>query len=226
MRVLFAFAICCGCSFLVETSDLSGGTRDAAIPQNCDADACLTDTRVLKLASLAPCSKETTDKLGCRARISEACRALDACCFRGGYGPLDFPNADEATVVCFTEPAYTAPVSELTSASAKCLSTALASRDCDAAAHLSAKKRGDGTAILQSASGDTVTLIGIDAGALEIQTITWAELTMLDPGCTAANIDKQACTTAVQRRCVNDSYTAGYGPVAQSASDVTIVCYF
>jgi hypothetical protein len=214
-----------GCSLAVETSDLSGGTRDAT-PQNCDTDFCETETRVLKLASISPCSRETTDKLGCRARIAEACRALDACCFHGGYGPLDFPNADEATVVCFTEQTYTAPVSELTTASAKCLASALASRDCDAAAHLSASKRGDGTAVLQSVSGDSATLIGIDADFLDVATIPWADLTTLDPGCTLANIDKQACTTAVQRKCVNDGSTAGYGPVASTATTATIACYF
>lgn len=222
------------CSFAVDTSDLSGGTRDAGsdtkvsdtgTADTCVPENCLTDTKVVKLANIAPCSKETTDKLACRTKIAETCRTLDPCCFHGGYGPLDFPNAEEATIVCFNENTYTAPVTELTSASSKCLATALASRDCDGAAHLSAAKRGDGTAVLQSSTGDTATLIGIDADSIEVQMLPWSDLTALDPGCTLANIDKQACTTAVQRKCVADSYTAGYGPVASSATEVTIVCY-
>lgn len=225
MRGLLFIVLLSGCSAIVDTSDLSGGApRDAGLPPGCQRDLCADDTLVVKLAGIAPCTTETTDKLGCRAKIAEACRALDACCYRGGYGPLDFPNADEATIVCLFEDAYTAPITELTSASSKCLSTALASRDCDAAAHLSAKKRGEGTAILQSVSGDNATLIAIGMDSLDVQTLPWSELTMLNAACTPANIDKQACNTAAQRRCANDSYTAGYGPVASTATEVTIVC--
>lgn len=213
-----------GCTALIETSDLSGGTRDAG---TCDRELCVTDTTVLKLADIAACTRDTSDKLACRTQIAAACRALDTCCYRGGYGPLEFPNAEQATVLCLTEESYTAPVTELTTASAKCLTSALASRDCDAAAHIAAKRRGNGTSILQSVSGDSATLIGLDEGTIEVLTIPFGDLTTHDPACTALTVDKQACTTAVQRYCANESSsTAGYGPVATTATTATVVCIF
>lgn len=224
MLLLLSLLSLGGCTALVETGDLSGGTRDVG---TCDRDLCVTDTTVLKLADIAACTRETSDKLACRTQIAAACRALNPCCNRGGYGPLDFPNADQVTVLCLTEESYTSPVTELTTASAKCLTSALASRDCDGAAHIAAKRRGHGTSILQSVSGDTATLIGLDEGTIDLLTIPFGDLTTHDPACTALNIDKQACTTAVQRYCANaSSSTAGYGPVASTATTATIACIF
>lgn len=236
MRAALLFALLSGCSLITETDDLSGGARDSGVPatdttpggETCDPEACVSDVAVMKLADLAPCSRDTTDKLGCRAKITAACKALDPCCYKGGYGPVDFPNAAEATVLCLHEAPYTAPVTELTMANTKCLSSALGSRECDGAAHTSSKKRGHGTAILQSTSGDNATLIGIDGGSVETATVPWSELTKLDPGCTAAAVESQACTTAVQRHCTTsaDLFTAGYGPVSWTATDATVVCFY
>jgi hypothetical protein len=227
------------CSLAVDTSELSGGTRAAVTDSAPAADAatdtgtcvpeeCAADLKTVSLADIAPCSAATTDKLGCRAKVAERCRALDPCCFHGGYGPVELPNATTATIICFIDDTYEAPVSEVTSANPKCLASALASRECDIAAHTSAKKRGHGTGIVQKVDGANATLLGVDNASVDMQTTPWSELTKLDAGCTLANIDTLACTRAVQRFCTtgvdNEGNVGGYGPVAYDASDATVVC--
>lgn len=238
MRAALATLLLAGCSLITETSDLARGTRDSAVPTDtgvpgpdtCDPTACISDVRVMKLADIAPCSATGAgDKLLCRQKVAAACKTLDPCCFKGGYGPVELPNASEATVYCFTEPTYTAPFSELTAANSKCLASAPASRECDRAAHASSAKRGNGSAILQSISGDTATLIALEPGTPTEERTTWAELTKLDPGCTLAAVESQACTIAAQRFCVGlpeADYVFGYGPVVWDATNVTIACIF
>lgn len=239
MRALgvLVVALLCACSFAVDTSDLSGGNRpatDSGSPGDsstdsatCNPEDCLSDVQTVPLADIAPCSATTTDKVGCRAKVAERCKAINPCCFHGGYGPVELPNATTATIVCLIDAAYDAPVTELTNENAKCLTSALASRECDVAAHASAKKRGHGTGILQKSDGTTATLLGIDNGGVDVQTATWADLATHDPGCTLADVESFACTRAVQRFCTtgdNESNLGGYGPVLFSTTDATVVC--
>jgi hypothetical protein len=227
------------CSLAVDTDNLAGGTRDAAaagdtagsdgaVPDTstCNPDDCEGDDAVVvKLADIAPCSSETTDKLGCRKKVSDACRAKDPCCFTGGYGPVAFPNATEATIICLSEPTYDAPLSEILAAAPGCASSALASRACDNAVHVSAKTRGQGSGVLQHATGDTATVIGLELA--EETDINWSDLTSINPGCTAANVEKQACTSAVQTYCTTgdfEGYVIGNGPIKWTSSSVTVVC--
>jgi len=236
LPLLFALS---SCSFAVDTDDLAGGTRptsDASTSADtggsdsttCNPDKCSgDDALVVPLAELAPCATETADKIGCRKKVSETCRAKNPCCFTGGYGPVAFPNPSEATILCFTEPTYDAPVSEIVGAAAGCTSSALASRACDNAVHASAKKRGKGTGVLQKTTGDTATVVGIET-ADETPDVPWADLAKLDPACTTANVEKQACTTAVQLYCTTgdfDGYLGGIGPLTWTASAVTVVCF-
>jgi len=235
MRSLWLAALLLSsCSLTVETDDLSGGApRDAAVdtPDTCDESSCWSETAVMKLADLAPCSRTGGDTLACRAKIAERCRALDPCCYHGGFGPLEFPNDAEATVLCLSPASWVAPLSELTTANAKCTSSTLGSRACDAAAHASSKKRGKDSAVLQSGSGDSVAMIGLDADEIELRTtVPWTELTKLEPACTLATVDQQACSIAVHRLCTappdGDSNIAGFGPVEWDTANVTVVCLF
>ncbi len=229
------------CSLAVDTSDLAGGvaprTDSGVSPTDsssdtgasCNPDNCLADDSVVvKLADIAPCTAETTDKIGCRAKVSAACKAKNPCCFKGGYGPVAFPNAAEATILCFIEDTYNAPVSEILAAGSGCTASALASRACDNAVHASAKKRGDGTGILQTVTADTATVLGIEV-AEEAPDVTWAELAALDPGCASmADAEKQACTNAVQLYCTSgewDGYLGGIGPLSWTASTLKAVCF-
>ncbi len=237
MRAALAVALLSGCSLVTDTSDLAGGVRDGGVDgapadtsppgDTCVPDECASDLHVVKLADIAPCSASTTDNLGCRGKIAAACKALNPCCYKGGYGPLDFPNAAEAAIYCLIEAPYTAPFSELTAANGSCVATAPASRECDRAAHLSSLKRGHSTAILQSVSGANALLIGQDTGVATEVTATWGDLAKHDPGCTLATLESQACTTAVHRFCLaqpDTDYLFGYGPVAWTMTGATVAC--
>jgi hypothetical protein len=239
MRAALALVLLAGCSLITETSDLASGTRatpttDTGVvtpdADTCNPDDCISDIAVVKLAEIAPCSAAgATDNLACRQRVAAACKALNPCCYKGGYGPVDFPNPAEATVYCLTEASYTAPFAELTTANPKCLASAAASRECDRAAHVSSIKRGNGTAILQSATTDTATLIALESGVPTEEKTTWGELTKLEPGCTFATLESQACTIAAHRFCValpDSDYLFGYGPILWTSTDVTIACVF
>lgn len=237
MRASLALILCLGCSLVTETGDLAGGTRDGGADSatadtnadTCVPEDCIGDLHVVKLAELAPCSATTegADKLACRAKIAAACRALNPCCYKGGYGPLEFPNPAEAAIYCLYEPTYVAPFSELTAQNAKCVSTDAASRECDKAAHLSSLKRGHSSAVLQSVSGADATLIGLESGASDELSVPWAELTKLEPSCTLTAVESQACTVAVHRYCLaqpDGDYVFGYGPIDWTATDAKVLC--
>jgi hypothetical protein len=226
------------CSLAVDTSDLSGGARPDTGVSNpdtaptdtgtCDPAECFDDQLVVKLADIAPCSAETADKVGCRAKVAAACKSKDPCCYKGGYGPVAFPNAAEATILCFIEDPYEVPLTEIFGAASGCTSSALASRACDNAVHASAKKRGNGTGVLQTTATDKATVIGIEL-VDEVTDVTWSELTALDSGCTMASAEKQACTNAVQLYCTSgelfEGYLGGIGPLSWTASTATVVCF-
>lgn len=220
-----------GCSLTVDTDGLTGGAaRDSGTPpvDACDPLECFSDTHVIARADAAACTGG--DAVACRTQIAARCKALDPCCYKGGYGPLELPNATEMTVLCLADPTYTAPLSELTAADARCTASTLGSRACDVAAHLSAKKRGHGTAVIQGLVGDAVTLVGVQSENADVLDVSWSDLGALDAGCTAANVDQQACTTAVHRYCTSppdyDTGTAGIGPVGWTATTVTVACLY
>lgn len=228
-----AVALLAGCSFTIDTSDLAGGAprSDAGTDApSCDKTKCgPPQGKVVPLASIAPCTNETTDTAGCRAKIHDACVAADPCCFTGGFGPVDFPNAEEATIMCLVSDTYTAPLSEFVVAGTPCAAASqLGSRACDAAVHASATKRGLSSALYQTNDGKNATVIGFPESYVYVQeSIRWSDLTALVPDCTPANVAKQACTTAVHRYCATDgSDLSGYGPLVWDATSVTLACVF
>lgn len=234
MRIALIALALTSCSLVTETSDLGSGRRatDSGVTpgETCNPADCVSDIHVVKLGDIAPCSSTgAADNLACRQKVAAACKVLNPCCYKGGYGPVDFPNVSEATVYCFSEKTYTAPFSELTAANAKCVSSAPASRECDQAAHVSSLKRGHGTAVVQALSADTATLIALDSATPTLEAATWADLTKLDPACTFATLESQACTIAAHRFCATlpmGDYLLGYGPVTWTSTNVTIACLF
>jgi len=241
---LVATALACACSLTIDTKDLSGGERpdasgdgavdtrpiDTGDAEPCDPSSCIADVVVVKLADITPCSKTapTSDRLACRKKIHDLCVARDSCCFQGGYGPVEFPNALEATVVCVHGEPYTAPATEITTSG--CTAAGFGSRTCDEATHTAAKKRGYSTGIIMSVGTDsTVTILGLaSADATPNVDTPWSELTALVPGCTATTVDSQDCTTAAHRYCTSDAIgtTAGWGPVSWNATASTLMCIY
>jgi hypothetical protein len=212
------------CSFSIDTSDLAGGPPRKPDPGTCDKKACRPVGKVIPLASIAPCTTETTDLVGCRKVVHDACVAADPCCFEGGIGPVDFPNATEATIICTSGTTYTVPIGDVP----KCNSSNLATRECDNAVHESALKRGLASAYFQTFDGTNLTLIGYTTSQVFYEELVpWSELADQDPGCSPATPTSQACSTAVHRFCATDGTdVSGYGPLSWTTTDVNLACVF
>lgn len=233
MRVLAALGLVAilvaACTLTIETSDLSGGAPDTGPDTaSCEAGTCFNELLVVKQTDLAPCGPSSTDALGCRQKIHDLCVARNPCCSVGGFGPVEYPNATEATIVCLAGKAYTAPSTEVLGGA--CTTANLGSRACDAAVHLAAKKRGFATGILQSVAADqTMTVVGIGApDCYPNPGVPWGDITKLDAKCTLSTLESQACTTAVHRWCSSDliALQTGFGPVAVATTDVTVICLY
>ncbi|MGZ3422360.1 MAG: hypothetical protein ACXVEF_05640 [Polyangiales bacterium] len=222
--LLLACVVAMGCSLSIDTSDLSGGPPRKEDTGPCDKKACLPVGKVVPLTSIAPCTKETTDLVGCRKTIHDTCVALDSCCFEGGIGPVDFPNDTDATIICTSGTTYTVPLSEFP----KCTPSNLATRECDAAVHASAPKRGLASAYFQTFDGTNATVIGYTTQEVFVQAdMAWSDLADQDPGCSPATPSSQACSTAVHRFCATDGTdVSGYGPLTWDTTNVTFVCVF
>ena len=239
---VFAFVVvglaACAASCLLTSNldDLHGGApKDSGLDlgESCDPTQCTSSAMVVSLSSIAPCSTDTVqaDRVACRKVIHDICVSADPCCNQGGFGPVEFPNSTQATILCVNATVvYTAPWTEVTTAEPGCTSISQAgSRTCDEGVHLAAKKRGLATAIYQLVNGDgTATFAGFDDSLADVETaIDWSAMTAEVSGCTEANVDKEACTTAAHRYCV-DTFgdTTGYGPVAWDDTSVTLACIY
>jgi hypothetical protein len=222
--LLLAAVVVMGCSLSIDTSDLSGGAPRKPDAGTCDKRGCMPMGKVVPLASIAPCTKETTDLVGCRKMIHDTCVAMDSCCFEGGIGPVDFPNDTDATIICTSGTSYSVPLSELP----KCNESNLATRECDAAVHDSAPKRGLASAFFQTFDGTNATVIGYTtAQVFYEQDVPWSELAAQEPGCSPATPTSQSCTTAVHRFCATDGTdVSGYGPLTWDTTNVSFVCVF
>ncbi len=218
------------CTLTLDTEGLTGGTpADSGFDTAaCETGTCTNELLVVKQADLAPCGPSSTDVLGCRKKIHDLCVARNPCCSVGGFGPVEYPNATEATIVCLAGKAYTAPSTEVLGGA--CTTANLGSRTCDAAVHLAAKKRGFATGILQTVAADqTMTIVGIGApDCYPNPGVPWGDLTKLDSKCTLATIESQACTSAVHRWCSSDiiALQTGFGPVVVATTDVVVICLY
>ena len=56
----------------------------------------------------------------------------------------------------------------------------------------------------------------------EQRTTTLTELSIHEPTCTDALT--QACVTAIHRYCISEGFASGYGPIAQTETDLTVTC--
>jgi hypothetical protein len=223
--LLFALALLVpSCSLSIDTDDLAGGTPKKPDTGPCDKKACRPVGKVVPLSSIAPCTTETTDLVGCRKVVHDTCVALDSCCFEGGIGPVDFPNATDATIICTSGETYSVPIAEIP----KCTPANLATRECDAAVHESAPKRGLASAYFQTFDGTNLTLIGYTtAQVFYEEAVPWSELADQNPKCSPSTPTSQACTTAVHRYCATDGTdVSGYGPLTWNTTDVNLACVF
>jgi hypothetical protein len=228
VAAVLAFGAACAASCTVTSNldDLHGGKPkpDGGVDTAaCDPSLCLANAMVVSLASIAPCTTETTDHAGCRKAIHDTCVAADPCCAQGGFGPIDFPNPTSATIVCLPgdadHPTYTAPWSEITAKAPGCTSIAQAgTHACDVGVHLSALSRAYESGLFQVANSDgTALILGLSSADVTVDdAVQWSDLTAADPGCTFANIDKQACAHAAHKYCSGpvDNSTSGFGPIA------------
>ena len=236
LAALTAVVAIAACTLTIDTENLTGGDTDAGgdaksdTPDapTCDGATCWSEAVVVKQADIAPCGSTSTDMLGCRRKIHDFCVAKNPCCFVGGFGPVEYPNATEATIVCLAGKVYTSPATEVLAPG--CTVAGLGSRGCDAAIHTASKKRGHATAVLQTVGPDqTLTLVGLaPADTYANPGIPWGDLTKLEPKCTSSTADSQACTTAVHRWCSSDivALLTGFGPVAIDTSGVTMMCLY
>lgn len=240
--VVFVVGAAASCLLTSSLDDLEGGApkpTDSGVGvdtgEACDPTLCNANPIVVSLTDIAPCTTETTDKAGCRKKIHDVCLAKDPCCAHGGFGPIDFPNPTQATIVCLPGSTYTVSWSEVTSKAPGCSSISQAGTHvCDMGVHQSAITRAHATGIFQVANADgTAIILGLsDTQIIIADTVTWTDLSTAVSGCTQPNVDKQACTTAAHRVCSATTFgfntTSGYGPVVFSTTspNVTLACVF